>query len=407
MGAPKREDITEKDVQGLKFFDKIITMLDSLHQVGTERDRAGNRTLHMDQHCALMLLYLFNPIVSSLRAIQQASELKNVQKKLRCSRASLGSLSESVAVFDPERIKPIIEQLNAKIQPVNRNDKFKSIKGQITLVDGSLVKVLPWLSRAMLQKPTDKNEIRMHTFFHAEKYVPEKIIVTAGTGRGKDDEREITEKNLEVDHVYVMDRGYAKFTLLNAIADIGSSYACRFRDNLRYRVVESRELTEDDIEAGVLSDQIIEAGLTTSKAGRPNHKMRLVTIRTKPHARRGGHRKPNQTGGEPSDGILRIVTNLLDVPAHVIGELYRCRWQIETFFRFLKHLLGCRHLVSTSRNGIEIQLYMAIIACMLISLWSGRKPTKRTYEMVCYFFMGMADEEELLAHIAKLKPHEA
>ena len=50
---------------------------------------------------------------------------------------------------------------------------------------------------------------------------------------------------------------------------------------------------------------------------------------------------------------------------------------------------------------------LAIIACMLISLWTGRKPTLRTYEMICYFFTGLSDEEELLAHIANLKPHDA
>jgi IS4 transposase len=83
--------------------------------------------------------------------------------------------------------------------------------------------------------------------------------------------------------------------------------------------------------------------------------------------------------------------------------IYRYRWTIETFFNFLKHILGCRHLISTQQNGIDIQLYMAIIACMLISLWTGRKPTKRTYEMVCYYFIGMASLEELESHIAKLQ----
>ena len=58
-------------------------------------------------------------------------------------------------------------------------------------------------------------------------------------------------------------------------------------------------------------------------------------------------------------------------------------------------------------SGIEIQTYMAIIACMLISLWTRRKPTKRTYEMICHYFSGLADAEELLAHIAPLQPHAA
>ena len=69
--------------------------------------------------------------------------------------------------------------------------------------------------------------------------------------------------------------------------------------------------------------------------------------------------------------------------------------------------LGCRHLLSQDPVGIEIQTYMAIIACMLISLWTGRKPTLRTYEMICYYFTGMADEDELIAHIEKLKPQPA
>jgi len=95
------------------------------------------------------------------------------------------------------------------------------------------------------------------------------------------------------------------------------------------------------------------------------------------------------------------------VPAEIIALLYHYRWTIEIFFRVFKHLLGCRHLLSHSQNGIEVQVYCAIIACMLISLWTGRKPALRTHEMICWYFCGMADQEELLAHLAKLhKPSE-
>ena len=134
--------------------------------------------------------------------------------------------------------------------------------------------------------------------------------------------------------------------------------------------------------------------------------MRLVVIEAKPHKSKG---KPG-TGstGQNCDGFLRIATNLLDVPTEIIALLYHYRWTIEIFFRFFKHMLGCRHLLSHSRNGIEVQVYCAIIACMLISLWTGKKPTLRTHEMICWYFCGMADEEELLAHLARLKkPPEA
>jgi hypothetical protein len=75
----------------------------------------------------------------------------------------------------------------------------------------------------------------------------------------------------------------------------------------------------------------------------------------------------------------------------------------QPFFRWFKCILGCRHLLSTTQNGVAIQVYLAIIASLLISLWTERKPTKRTFEMLCFYFSGMADEDEVLAHIKKIK----
>lgn len=95
----KTESIQESDIVGLKYFDQLAPLLERLHHDGCERDTAGNRTLHYDEYCMLLLLYMFNPVVSSLRGIQQASELKKVQKKLGCARASLGSLSEATSVL--------------------------------------------------------------------------------------------------------------------------------------------------------------------------------------------------------------------------------------------------------------------------------------------------------------------
>jgi hypothetical protein len=69
----------------------------------------------------------------------------------------------------------------------------------------------------------------------------------------------------------------------------------------------------------------------------------------------------------------------------------------------IRRPLVCRDLLSHCQNGIEIQTYSAIIACLLISLWTGRKPTLRTYEMICFYFCGLASEDELPAHLAKLK----
>ena len=83
--------------------------------------------------------------------------------------------------------------------------------------------------------------------------------------------------------------------------------------------------------------------------------------------------------------------------------IYSYRWTIEIFFRFYKQLMGGAHLISHSSNGIEIQVYCSMIVCLLINLWTGSKPTKRTFEMISYYFQGLASEEELLAYIEKQK----
>jgi hypothetical protein len=117
--------MTARDITGLKYFDRLAPLLERLHDVGCQRDRAGNRELHYDQYCLLILLYLFNPIVTSLRGLQQASELAKVQKRLRCPRAALGSLSESVTVLDPERLREIVLELGAELKPLGRDPRLK------------------------------------------------------------------------------------------------------------------------------------------------------------------------------------------------------------------------------------------------------------------------------------------
>jgi len=407
MAGKRREKVTERQISGLKYFDKLAPLLERLRDDGCARDRAGNRTLHYDQYCLLILLYLFNPVVTSLRGLQQASELAKVQKKLGCSRAALGSLSEAASVFDPDRLKEIVVELGAELQPLGRNPRLRDVPGALTAVDGSLLSVLPKLMQASFLKRTTGSGMvkwRLHTHFEVDRYVPTRIEVTPDGG-GPHDERAVLERTIEADRTYVMDRGYAKFALFNKIVAAKSSYVCRLRDNSAYEILEQRPLTDADRAVNVLSDQVVAIGQHGKADARPDHPIRLITIRISPHTSRGKYK--GGSTGPGSDGILRIATNLLDVPAEVIALIYIERWTIEIFFRFFKHVLGCRRLLSHSQQGIEIQTYCAIIACMLISLWTGRKPTLRTYEMICYYFTGLASEGELLAHLAKLKAQDA
>jgi hypothetical protein len=400
----ERAPICEEDVQGLKYFRKLWPLFERLHEVGCGRDKAGNRELFMDQYCALVLLFLFNPCLRSLRALQQASELANVQRKLRCGRASLGSLSEATDVFDPERLREIIGELGREVRPMRRVGGA-SLDQLLVAVDGSVVKTLATIAQAAYLKNRhgeNKSAWRLHTHFDVDRGVPTRIDVTGGLNSGKSDEKNVLRTRLEADHCYVMDRWFAEFKLFNDIHALGSSYVCRVRDNSRYEVVEARPLSDEALSMSVLSDEIVELGAGSPQSKRPNHPVRLIQVRMSPSRPRG--KRPGGKTGPPSDGILRIATNLLDVPAEIVAEIYRQRWTIELFFRFFKHVLGCRHLLSTARAGVEIQTYCAIIACLLLALWTGGKPTLRTFEMVCLYLQGWADQDELLAHLKKLKP---
>jgi hypothetical protein len=394
-------EIDQRDLVGFKYLDRLLPMLDRLGDVGCRRDRAGNRRLHFDHYCLLVLLYLFNPVVRSLRGLQQASMLKKVQKKLGVPRSSLGSLSEAVDVFDPKRLEEIIGELLSEL-PNSRAPAAANISHVLTAVDGSVVKTLSRLAEAAYLR--DKNGCshsgwRFHTHFEIDRRVPVRMEATSAANSGKSDEKQHLRERLESDRCYVLDRWYAEFRLWNDIVGAGSSYVCRIRDNANLsEVLEERPLSPAAIAAGVVRDVVVKMG---TGASRPNHPVRVVLVQTTPHKKTGGRK--GGTAGPPSDGILRIAANLLDAPAEVIADVYKHRWLIELFFRFFKHVLGCRHLLSTDPVGIQIQAYCAIIASLLIALWTGGRPTLRTYEMLCFYFSGWADLEELTAHLEKLK----
>jgi hypothetical protein len=387
-GAKRKPKINERDLKGLKYFTLINPLLEGLHECSTERDRAGNRILHYDQYCCLLLLFYFNPIVDSLRGIQQASQLDHVQKELGCSRASLGSLSEAARVFDSELLRELIPQLAEKVLPTARGRDATALKGLIA-VDGSLLPALPKMVWALWQDD-DHRAAKMHVHFDVFKGIPADVTVTHGSSS----EREQLRIMLLPGRLYVIDRGYVDYQLFQDIVDVGSSFIGRVQDNVAYEVFEERPLTAEAKAAGVVSDVVVKRLGTDHHKNVLKRSVRIIKVQTD---------KLN-TDGTPN--VLVLVTNRLDLPAELVALGYKHRWAVELFFRWLKCILGCRHLLANNKNGVEIQVYLGMIASLLISLWTGRKPTKRTLEMVQFYFIGMASWEELRAHIEKLKKHD-
>jgi len=376
---------------GFKYFQMLSGLLERLQEAGCQRDRAHNRTLHMDQYVSLLLLYMFNPICTSLRALQQASELNKVQRLLGCARASLGSLSEAARVFDSELLKEILLELSGQLPQVCRIPGLDASHGILTAVDGTLIEAVANMAWATWR--SDRNGIKVHTQFEILKGVPVDMEVTDANGN----EKTILGLHLQPHRIYVLDRGYAKYRLFEEILKAQSSFVCRICDNAVWQGIQDHPVSEKARRVGVVLDKTVRLG--GSPAPAMQTPLRLIAVQCNPNIKR------NQTvrGGPAQGDLLWIVTDRFDLDAETIATIYKRRWTIEIFFRFFKHVLGCRHLLSQSRNGIELQMYAAMIACMLISLWTGKKPTLRTYEMIGWYFSGMASEEELLAHIARLQ----
>jgi hypothetical protein len=227
---------------------------------------------------------------------------------------------------------------------------------------------------------------KLHLQFDVLKGVPSAATITAGN----DSEHDQLRANLQPGRLYVIDRGYAEYELFQDIIDAQSSFIGRLRDNAVYEVIEESPVSAESRQAGVLHDRVVCLGC--AKSGKVlRQPLRLAEVAT------------GKTDALGRPETLLLASDRLELDASLIALGYKYRWTIELFFRWFKRILGCRHLLSTCQNGVAIQAYMAVIASLLISLWTGRKPTKRTFEMLCLFFSGWAAEDELLAHLEKLE----
>jgi Transposase DDE domain len=388
------KELDERALQGFRCVKPVLKLLGHLHDTATERDRAGNRRWHMDQHIALLLLFMFNPICDSLRSLQRASQLKKVQRLLGVPRASLGSLSEANRVFDSELLKGLIGELAERLQPLPHDPRLEDLGAILTLVDGTLLSALPKMAWALW---TDEKHRALKAHIHYELLTG--VPVQGTLTNGHYNEKQVLRSSLEAGRLYVLDRGYAGYQLLQDILTAGSSFVCRLKDNARLMVHEERSLDEDAQRAGIVRDVVVEVG--SNKA--TQQQMRVVEIKCRPYRKVCGRKTKYDRSGPCAGETLLVATDRMDLPADVVALIYKRRWQIEVFFRFFKHVLGCRHLVSHHPNGIELQLYAAIIACLLIALWTGKKPNKATCEMVAWHMAGVASDEELDAHLKSLK----
>src|SRR5207244_7990599 len=204
---------------------------------------------------------------------------------------------------------------------------------------------------------------KMHVAFAVLRQGPVDVTVTPGNGSERAEWRRLVQPG----GFYVVDRGYVDYNLFQELHDLPCSFLCRVKDNAAYEVQEERPLTPAAMHAGVVRDAILCRLGTAHHTRLLPQPFRMVQVTT------------GKTRQDGTPDVLVLVTNRLDLDAELIAVAYRSRWAVELFFRWVKCVLGCRHLLSQGLNGVRIQVYAAFIASLLISLWVGRAASKRTH----------------------------
>jgi hypothetical protein len=344
----------------------------------------GNRTLHYDQVFLGLLLSFFDPIARSLRLIQDAG---NFGGKLGFEGMARSTLSDALAAFDPAHLKPIIADLLKRIPSLKLDQPdLVNITRQIIAADGSYFTTMTdvvWALRHTKSNGKKQAQFRANVQLDVSNWTPRVITVS-----GDDDESEpqAIAKDLLSEVLYVFDRNFLEFTFLRELLARNSDFVLRVRSNApAMRIISERTLAAADTEAGVVSDQIVELTGRDAMEGC----FRCVTIAT--------------TNRKGEAEIIRLLTNLTDekTPARAIGAIYRLRWQIELFFKWLKTWARLNHLLSTSRNGISFQFYVIVIAVLMMHKQSGRRVSLYTLAALQRVAMGTLTLDEAMKVIER------
>lgn len=374
-GRKPRPPIGGEDLFGRKYVRFLQQHLSRLHVAHPHR----NRTLFFDNVAVAYLLAFFSPTIRSLRTLDDASQTPQMQEDTGIGRIPRSTLCDANKVFDPALLEPIIEELRARVPHLAQSDpQLQKILADVRAADSSLFTVPATVAWALQQRrPNQKKRatLRLHLQWSVATGVPEGVSISgAGTS-----EAEMLMRDIEPGAIYVMDRGYVNFLLIGRILGGCADLVLRLKNNINFVTTSERKLTPEDREAGVISDRIGHLGGSTDCPA-PTAMLRQIVILD-----------PNRP-----DRPVILLTSLLDLPAHLIGRMYRGRWQIELFFRWLKVHASFEHLISHSPNGVTTGFYIAIIAVLLMSVRTGRPVSKYAYAMLGLVAAGRATMEQIM-----------
>lgn len=335
----------------------------------------SQRLLHHADYLSLFLFGLLNPVVKTLRGLCAASQLERVQQEVCTRPVSLGSFSEAQHLIDPTLLAEVFAQLSGQLRAPASADAAR----RWLIQDGSLFEALPRMYWTFWRRQgTAQAQVRLHLSLDLESGAPARAAVTPG----KTCERAVWRTLVRPGDAYVADRYFGEdYRLFGELSAAHVAFVVRLRDQAVITVEEELPSGAADRAAGVTRSAWARLGC---KACYHSQRLRVVWVQT-----------PRE--------VLPLVTNLgpEELTAGEVALLYKERWRIELFFRWVKCILGCRHWLAESPRGVTVEIYLALIAALMLQLYTGSAPNRRLMEMIRWYLTGVASLEELSAAVER------
>jgi hypothetical protein len=379
---------------------RVMRMLDSAMELFDRHVKIepshGNEQLHFRGMIGTLLAAAFEPAVRSLRTIDELSLREEVKAVSGMDRVARSTLSDAMARFDPQRLRPMVEALRRQLPQLDRFDgQTAGVVRRIVAADGSWFNLAGEVAHALHcrrgRTPRRQSRVRWNLQLDVEAFLPDEFDVS---GSGDGSEAAAFARSIQGGCIYLLDRNFVHFGFIRAVLAKESSFVLRLKKSVHFATQSSSRLSDKDLLHHVLKDEI------GTLSGPVSH---------------GNKGRPGRTGQPPPQTLRRVtvwdpvngkevvlLTDILDVPAYVIGELYRLRWQIELFFRWLKVLAGFDHLCSQSTRGITMQFYVAVLMTLLIHLHSGgRRVSKYALLWVSWIAQERATPQQMAEGLAR------
>ena len=346
-----------------------------------QADAHGNRTLFLDDVFIAYLLAFFNPSPRSLRTLEDFSQTRQARRHLSIPKLCKSTLSDFNKLADPGRLQPILDRLRRPVLKAGGTrppDALADLHRRVLAVDGTFLKVAADVTWA-IRRRGQKTGARLDFQLDVSTWLPE-VVAVADKGQSETDN---ARGAITPGAIHLYDRGIFSFELIRGHESARADFVMRLREQgprcPKFEAGEVRELSEAARRAGVTSDRLGRlVGSTHRRA--PAMVLREVII----------------TPADDPKRPVRLLTNLLDLDASVIGLLYRNRWQIELFFRWLKCYARFDHLISHDRDGVLLSFYVAVVGATLMYLHAGRRPSRYLFSLMGLVAAGSATMEEIL-----------